>query len=67
MATVGDPRVRDAARWLVARHLARARTRAEPPPARLAPRGIEEAYAVQEEFVALKARACGPVVVRAIL
>jgi 2-keto-4-pentenoate hydratase len=62
MAKVGDPRVRDAARWLVARHLARARTRAEPPPACLAPRGIEEAYAVQEEFVALKARACGPVV-----
>ena len=61
MATVGDPRVRDAARWLVARHSARARTRAEPPPSCLAPRGIEEAYAVQEEFVALKSRACGPV------
>jgi len=41
MATVGDPRVRDAARWLVARHLARARTRAQPPPARLAPATID--------------------------
>jgi len=62
MASVGDPRVRNAARWLVARH--RARTRgggAQPPPASLAPRRIEEAYAVQDAFVALKSRACGPV------
>lgn len=31
-------------------------------PASLVPRGIEEAYAVQDAFVALKALACGPVV-----
>lgn len=30
-------------------------------PASIAPRGIEEAYAVQDAFVALKARACGAV------
>lgn len=59
MASRGDGRVHGAARWLVERHLARARS--EPPPAELAPRSIEEAYAIQEAFVALKARACGPV------
>ncbi len=59
MASLRDPRVHGAARWLVERHLARARS--ESPPAGLAPRSIEEAYAIQEAFVALKARACGPV------
>lgn len=59
MATGGDARVLGAARWLVNRHLARGRS--EPPPAALAPRSIEEAYAIQDAFAALKARVCGPI------
>lgn len=60
MAIVGGQRVRDSARWLVERH--HARHRPPPLPAACAPRDIEEAYAIQDEFVALKSRACGPVV-----
>lgn len=60
MAMVRDLRVREAAHWLVARHLARAPS--APLPAAFAPRSIDQAYAVQDAFVALKARACGPVV-----
>jgi 2-keto-4-pentenoate hydratase len=59
MATVGEERVHGAAGWLAERHLAR--TPSEPLPATLAPRSIEEAYAIQEAFAGLKARACGPV------
>jgi 2-keto-4-pentenoate hydratase len=60
MASRGDRLVHGAARWLVERHLARARS--EPLPAALAPRNLEQAYATQAAFVGLKARACGPVV-----
>lgn len=53
-----DPgRVRRAARWLVRQHAQRVRSRPMPPD--VAPRDLAEAYAVQDEFVALKARACG--------
>lgn len=58
MAAVGNERLRRAARWLAERHLARAKSR--PLPGSLAPRSIEEAYAIQDAFVRLKARACGP-------
>jgi len=60
MATIGGDRVRDSARWLVQRH--RARHRPPPLPAACLPRDIGEAYAMQDEFVALKSRECGPVV-----
>src|SRR5512139_2888421 len=60
MATMGGLRVGDSARWLVERH--RGRHRSRPLPAAYAPRSIGEAYAVQDEFVALKSRQCGPVV-----
>jgi 2-keto-4-pentenoate hydratase len=60
MASRGDRRVQGAARWLAERHLARGP--GKPPPNALAPRSLEEAYAIQTEFVGLKARACGPVV-----
>src|SRR5574339_553368 len=60
MANVGDARVRDSARWLAAQHLGRRRS--QPPPPAFAPRNLAEAYAVQEEFVTLKSRQCGPVV-----
>ncbi|HET9736419.1 MAG TPA: fumarylacetoacetate hydrolase family protein [Burkholderiales bacterium] len=60
MVTIGAARVRNSAQWLVERH--RARHRPPPLPAAYAPRSIGEAYAMQEAFVALKARACGPIV-----
>lgn len=60
MATVGVQRVRESAHWLVQRH--RARHRPQPLPVVHSPRSIREAYAVQDEFVALKSRECGPVV-----
>lgn len=53
-------RARGAARWLVRQHLARLRSR--PMPRALAPRGLGEAYRVQDVFAALKARQCGPLV-----
>lgn len=59
MHAAGDFRIVRAARWLVRQHLDRARSR--PMPASMAPRGIEEAYAIQDAFVALKASACGAV------
>jgi 2-keto-4-pentenoate hydratase len=57
-ASRGD-RVHRAAAWLARRHLHRFGSR--PMPAAMAPRGLAEAYAVQDAFVALKARACGAV------
>jgi 2-keto-4-pentenoate hydratase len=59
MRNVDAGRVRRAASWLVRQHLDRIASR--PMPAALAPRGIEEAYAVQDAFVARKARDCGDV------
>lgn len=59
MRADGRDRIRGAAAWLVARHLRRARSRTMP--AAVMPRGIDEAYAVQDAFVALKSRACGAV------
>lgn len=59
MRTEDGSRVRRAARWLVRQHLERMPSRPMWPA--LAPRSIEEAYAVQDAFVALKARACGAV------
>jgi 2-keto-4-pentenoate hydratase len=53
-------RMRRAARWLVQQHARRAPSR--PMPQALAPRSLDEAYAAQDEFVALKARACGDLV-----
>ncbi|MBI3371343.1 MAG: fumarylacetoacetate hydrolase family protein [Betaproteobacteria bacterium] len=55
-----DPRLKRAARFLVDGHAARESF--GPFPADIAPLTVEEAYAVQDEFVALKSRACGPVV-----
>lgn len=60
MAMVGGTRVRNMAHLLVERHLHRRQSRPLPP--EHAPRSLDEAYAVQDEFVALKARQCGPVV-----
>jgi 2-keto-4-pentenoate hydratase len=60
MAIVGEARVRDSARWLAERHLARHGS--QPLPPAYAPRDLAEAYAMQEEFVALKSSRCGPVV-----
>ena len=54
-----EDRVPRAAAWLAQRHLRRLDSR--PLPAALAPRDLAEAYAVQDAFVALKARACGAV------
>jgi 2-keto-4-pentenoate hydratase len=59
MVAANASRVRRAARWLVRQHLERIPSRPMPPT--LAPHGIEEAYAVQDAFVALKARSCGGV------
>jgi 2-keto-4-pentenoate hydratase len=52
-------RVHRAARWLVRQHLERIPSRPMPPA--LAPRGMVEAYAMQDAFVSLKSRACGAV------
>ncbi|HEX9182751.1 MAG TPA: fumarylacetoacetate hydrolase family protein [Burkholderiales bacterium] len=60
MVIVGGTRVRNAAHWLVERHLGRYHS--EPLGPAHAPRDLAEAYAMQDEFVALKARQCGPVV-----
>ncbi|MEO8202869.1 MAG: fumarylacetoacetate hydrolase family protein [Betaproteobacteria bacterium] len=54
-----DPRLKRAAWFLVDAHADRERF--GPFPADSLPRSVEEAYAVQDEFVALKSRACGPV------
>jgi len=54
-----DPRLRRAAWFLVDAHAEREPFGAFPSDA--APRSLDEAYAVQDEFVALKSRACGPV------
>ena len=60
MAIVGGQRVRESARWLVERR--HARQWPQPLPAAYTPRDIGEAYAIQDAFVALKCRACGPVI-----
>ena len=52
-------RVARAARWLVRQH--RERVAFAGFPARIAPRDLDEAYAVQDAFVRLKSRDCGPV------
>ncbi len=59
MPAVAASRVRRAAQWLVRQHLERLPSR--PMPRTLAPRDVEEAYAVQDAFVLMKARYCGPV------
>jgi 2-keto-4-pentenoate hydratase len=60
MASADAGRIEHAARWLVRQHLARRRSRPMPPS--FAPRHLTQAYETQQAFVALKARACGPVV-----
>ena len=52
-------RIDRAARWLVAQHLRRIAFTGFP--AEFAPRDLDEAYAVQDAFVRLKSRDCGPV------
>lgn len=59
MRAVDASRVRRAAKWLVRQHLERIPSRPMPPA--LAPRDVEEAYAVQDAFVALKTAYCGNV------
>ncbi len=55
-----NPRLKRAAWFLVDAHAERERF--GPLPQDAAPRTVEEAYAVQDQFVCLKSRACGPVV-----
>ena len=55
-----DPRLKRAAWFLVDAHAERERFGPFPDDSR--PRSVDEAYAVQDAFVALKSRACGPVV-----
>ncbi len=55
-----DPRLKRAAWFLVDAHAEREPFGPFPEDAR--PRSVDEAYAVQDEFVALKSRACGPAV-----
>lgn len=57
MRVVDQGRVEKAARWLVRQHVERRPSR--PMPSSVAPRDIDEAYAVQQAFVCLKAQACG--------
>lgn len=52
-------RIQRAAHWLVRQHLERIPSR--PMPRRLTPRDADEAYAVQDAFVRMKARYCGRV------
>lgn len=59
MRAARDDGVHRAAAWLARRHLQRLVSR--PLPAAIAPRDLAGAYAVQDAFVALKARACGAV------
>ena len=54
-----DPRLKRAAWFLVDAHAERERF--GPFPHDAAPHSVGEAYAVQDEFVALKSRVCGPV------
>ncbi len=54
-----EPRLRRAAWFLVDAHAGRERF--GPFPEDALPRSVEEAYAVQDEFVALKSRACGAI------
>lgn len=59
MRANGGDRIGQAATWLVVQHLRGARSRTMP--AAFAPRDLGEAYAIQDAFVRLKARACGSV------
>jgi 2-keto-4-pentenoate hydratase len=54
-----SPRLKRAAWFLVDAHAERERFGAFPEDAKVG--SVEEAYAVQDEFVLLKSRACGPV------
>lgn len=54
-----DPRLKRAAWFLIDGHAGREPF--GPFPQDAAPRSVEESYAIQDEFVALKSRACGPV------
>ncbi|MCC6210260.1 MAG: fumarylacetoacetate hydrolase family protein [Burkholderiales bacterium] len=54
-----EPRIERAGKWLHDAHLARETF--APLPAELAPRDIGDAYAIQNEFVAMRAEARGPV------
>lgn len=53
-------RIRRAARWLVSQH--RRRIAFVGFPEEIAPRDLDEAYAVQQAFVRLKSQGCGPVI-----
>jgi 2-keto-4-pentenoate hydratase len=53
-----NPGIERAAHWLAEQHRVRAPFAAFA--SRVAPRSVDEAYAVQEAFVARKARVCGP-------
>ncbi|MCL4744968.1 MAG: hypothetical protein KJZ83_06090 [Burkholderiaceae bacterium] len=57
-ARTGGARIEAAARWLAEQHLARREFTAFPE--RFAPRDLSQAYAVQDAFVRIKSRACGP-------
>lgn len=59
MRTDDASRVKRAARWLVRQHLERIPSR--PMPRGLMPRDTDEAYAVQDAFVQMKAQHCGRV------
>lgn len=54
-----EPRIERAGEWLYKAHVARKRF--EPLPASLAPRSIAEAYAIQAEYVGMRARKLGRV------
>jgi len=55
----GEPRIERAGAWLFEAH--RARDRFAPLPAELAPASVAEAYAIQSEYVGMRAAALGPV------
>lgn len=54
-----EPRVERAGEWLLEAH--RRRDRFGPMPEELAPRGVDEAYAIQGAFVGMRGRELGPV------
>jgi 2-keto-4-pentenoate hydratase len=54
-----EPRIEQAGKWLHDAHLARARFATLPP--ELAPEDVADAYAIQSEFVAMRAETLGPV------
>ena len=54
-----EPRIEQAGKWLHEAHESRARFAPLPP--ELAPRSVDDAYAIQNEFVAMRAARRGPV------